>query len=314
VKEYLFGIMQNRTFGLSAAICGFAYILLSPIAFWIGNPTAYFIFQAVLATVYTACWVLLIPILKHSFANATERIKVCFFFLLTVCNSFTLFGQLFFLDNRTVYLLLTVTSALSFLYLALQILREFAERIRSGVGLPSALGSGVFVFIFAFPPYCLKVLIELIHLTTVDFTLMFVIPLLVALGLAAVVAALQGILQMKKSFRTRAVKIKKVARAAGSTLLLSFMILAFSLPALNYALDFSAPTAVEKTVISKHYSHGISKSPGSYVLDLGTTEFYTFPPVYDQCSKGDKITLCEHRGALGFSYYEYRLDEVYRYR
>ncbi len=86
---------------------------------------------------------------------------------------------------------------------------------------------------------------------------------------------------------------------------------------LNYVLDTSSAIQTECRVVDKETRSGY-KSGTSYYLHICVNgqiiKTNTYKAIYHQYDVGDPITLFEHTGALGFTYYEYQFEEVYCYK
>ena len=271
----------------------------------IGNEMVYFIFLNIISISYTLVGVVAV-------IAARKHLKL-FPVLLMTGNYILSFGQLYFLDFRLYHRLLSILLIVSILYLLCYLTwfsvikkkkleQENLHLLNPILPVVVVAGSALIKMMWVF--WQIETEMGSFRLTC----------LLVALGCAAV--ALIAALLCIKDRRNKGEYFGKLMAVFSVTLILVFAMPALTAEYTNYVWDNSRGERTECVVIDRYTATG-GKGGSIYHLVLRAdgqeVDLVTMRVVYAQYEPGDTIYLYRHEGLLGYSYYEYCLDFIFRY-
>lgn len=232
--------------------------------------------------------------------------------LLITGNGVLSIGQLHFLPYRTYHRLLIAILALSIFNLTFCLLcffnsrkqysRDEKNRLLNGFIPIAYVGGSVFVKGFG--------LFKLIE-TEYDVPLVMVG---VSLGIS-VAAVILGAIYIKDRWNRKEYAGKLCAIFLGA-FFFAFGIPLLSMEYANYTFDTSLAEKKECVVVDTYTSHNYKSGTGyCFVLSVDgqKVHFDVDRVVYSRYQKGDTIYLYQYDGAFGYPYYEYQLDNIYRY-
>lgn len=266
----------------------------------------YFVFLNIISIAYTVAGTLTIIILR-------KHLKVIPVALM-LGNYVLSFGQIYFLQYKTYHRLLIFLFVLSILYLMFYLINFFIFQKRRLEAENIHLINPIMPIFIIGGSILIKMFLAL-HLIKTEIGTPLLSFLMVALGCAAV--ALIIALLLIKNRKNKGEYFGKLAGVFFATMVLAFAIPAFTTEYVNFTFDPSAGEMTECVVVEKHAHVGNGKSGPNYRLIVRINEseidLNTQKIVYSQYEPGDTLRLYKHEGALGYPYYEYRLDTIFDY-
>lgn len=299
---------------------GFAYVLTALALFFISAVLAicakhaptklwYLIIQNCGIVCYaSATMMALIGLRKH-----THKVA----FLLTAAYHICNIGQFWFLGRKLHCILMLIFMAASLALLLAEAMLYLIRRKRSGdKDAKTLVASGVLpAAIICLSTFYRFFELECLVKTDAPFP---TVLLFVALGCGVIAVVLYIIFQKDRYDKKQ--YFGAMFGAFCATLIVVLMLPMITLQTANYALSTSEPVAVSATVVKKYTSHHYKGGTSYYmVMKVKNENQYTevdkrtLNCIYDACSEHGTVTLYMGRGAFGYTYYEYRLDGVYRY-
>ena len=284
-------------------------LLFIAVGFMIGakyctKESTYFVCQNVMSIAYVILGIAVITPLH-------KKLSIVSVLLLTV-NGVLSIGQLHFLPYRSYHRLLIAILALSIFNLTFCLLRFFISRkqysrdeknrLLNGFIPIAYVGGSVFVKGFG--------LFKLIE-TEYDVPLVMVG---VSLGISAA-AVILGAIYIKDRWNRKEYAGKLCAIFFG-VFFFAFGIPLLSMKYANYTFDTSLAEKKECVVVDTYTRHNYKSGTGyRFVLNVDgqKVHFDVDRVVYSRYQKGDTIYLYQYDGAFGYPYYEYQLDNIYRY-
>ena len=270
-----------------------------------GETSTFWAFQLIVLVSY-AIMAILIIIPLHKYFNLIS-------ILLMVLNIVLSFGKLYFLEYRLYHKLLILLFVLSILNLV-GYLFYFFKFGRGQKGLDNIyLINGIIPIAYIFMSLFINMfrLFKLVDTKIDVFGTWAGIALIISVAVTAVA-----------SFFVKRSSNKKENFGKIIAIFLGVFILAYGIPFVslehaNYSFDASDGTKIEFLVAEK-YTTSRYKSGTSYYLVLREGEeehsIAVDKMTYVQHEQGGKIYMYYHSGAMGFPYYEYRQESVYKYQ
>ena len=275
---------------------------------YVTSPVIYAVLENLLAVLCTAFGIMTVAG-KRQDMHAVAAV-------LTIAPGILYLGQLWLFGSRLYFILLYICLLCSLILLLAELPYYLTHKykIRDG-DIQRFVANGIIPFSFVGIVLFFKSL-HLIHLTKTEMPKVSPLLIVTAFLLATVATVLFAVLKKDKSDKKRF--IGALLGICCTTLFLSLIIPFLTAQNINYALDTSTPIAVEAKVVQKRTSSSASHKGGPHFklilsADGKNFEFTTLHTVYGQYESGDRLTLYKYNGALGYTYYEYRLEEVYRY-
>lgn len=283
--------------------------LFIAVGFMIGSKfcakeSTFFLFQNIISISYVLLGIaVIIPL--H------ERLSLISI-LIMVGNGILSLGQLYFLTYRTYHRLLIIIFALTIFYMLFCLLRFFISRKSQGGTKKTQLLNGIVPIAYVGGAMLVKgfALFKLIE-TEIDVPLALVG---ITLGLS-VVAVILGTVFMKDR-RNRKEYAGKLCAIFFGVFFVVFGIPLLFIEYANYAFDSSTGEKQECVIIDKETTHNYKSGTGyRLIIRAGDQKlhFDVDKMLYFQYEKGDTICLYAYDGVFDYPYYEYRLDEIYRY-
>ena len=284
-------------------------LLFIAIGFMIGakyctKESTYFVCQNVMSIAYVVLGIAVITPLHKKLSIVSV--------LLITGNGVLSIGQLHFLPYRSYHRLLIAILVLSIFNLTFCLLRFFILRKQCSRDEKKQLLNGFIPIAYVGGSVLVKGfgLFNLIE-TECDVPLVMVG---VSLGIS-VSAVILGAIHIKDRWNRKEYTGKLCAIFFGA-FFFAFGIPLLSMEHANYTFDTSLAEKKECVVVDTYTSHNYKSGTGyRFVLNVDgqKVHFDVDRVVYSRYQKGDTIYLYQYAGAFGYPYYEYQLDNIYRY-
>ena len=133
--------------------------------------------------------------------------------------------------------------------------------------------------------------------------------------LLSVVAVIVGAVLIKERSPTKEY-VGKLCAIFFATIFATLLIPLLTIEYTNSVFDTSIGERNECLVVDKYTTHNHKSGRGYHIVLMVDGERINFPTdkiVYTKYDVGDRMPLYQHDGAYGMTYYEYRLDSIYKY-
>lgn len=271
---------------------------------YIASDKTYFVFQNIIAFSYGLIGISVAVALVKYFSHISIS--------LIAANIILSFGRLYFIEHRTYHRLLIVLLVVAVIYTAYYWISFFIRRRAGGEYEKLRHINGIiplsYIALYSF-------IVGIRLLSLIESEMSVPMGFIAASLILSFIALILGIVFIKERSNKKEY-FGKLAAAFFLTLIITFVLPLLTIEYTNYAFDTSVGEAKQCLVVEMHITQH-RRSKGYYIefiVDGERVSFSTDKLVYLKYDVGDRIPIYEHDGAYDMPYYEYRLDQIYKYK
>ncbi len=272
---------------------------------YLKNEKTYFIFKNIIVFSYSVSSILSIIALKK-YLNFLSIILI-------IIQTIILIGQLYFIPIRSYYILSILLFFVSIIYTLVILVIKAIKKTRRNNTLDVPLLNAVLPTLIVGCPYFMNTiyLFDLIEMISNNVMWNSII-----VGLCFSIIALILYIVLRKDRSDKKGYFGAMAGVFFGTIIVIMFIMFGTINNVNYGFDKSLETKESYLIVDKEKTHHSKSRIGHYIIFLVNGEEFKMKVnhmIYEKYDIGDDIMIYKHKGALGYSYYEYHLDSIYIY-